>query len=95
MTTELPHANRFVQVETVTNVPAFLTGFIQSPVRPNMLYIPIRLKKRRSTAALQNVTALRAQNSRLRLGVRRCSAALGSSGRLCATLINPTDPQAN
>jgi hypothetical protein len=30
-----------------------------------------------------------AQNSRLRLGVRRCSAALGSSGHSRATLIQP------
>src|SRR5437762_164527 len=36
----------------------------RSPVRPNMRCAPIRLKKRWSTAALQNVTALlRRENS--------------------------------
>ena len=52
------YANRFVQVKTVTNVPSFLGLYRRSPVRPNMRYVPIRLKKRRSPSALQNVTAV-------------------------------------
>jgi hypothetical protein len=71
----------------------FLTGFIQSPVRPNMLYIPIRLKKRRSTAALQNVTAV----PHAEFSLASWSAAVFRRSWIIGSLlpdINPTDPQA-
>jgi hypothetical protein len=35
-------------------------------------------RKRQGAAAVQNVTGLRVRISRLRLGVRRCSATFGS-----------------
>jgi hypothetical protein len=71
----------------------FLTGFIQSPVRPNMLYIPRRLKKRRSTAALHNVTAL----PRADFSLASWSAAVFRRSWIVGSLlrdINSTDPQA-
>ena len=83
-------ANRFAQVETWTNVPGFFDRlYHQSPVSPNMRYVPMRLKKRRSTAALHNVTAVpRAEILACVLECRRCSAAFASSGRSCSTLSN-------
>ena len=90
----LAGANRFGHVETVTNVSGFFDRlYHRSPVRPNMRYLPIRLEKRRSTAALQNVAAL----LRREFALASWSAAVFRRSWIVESLrrdINPTDPQA-
>src|SRR5438094_9258946 len=64
----------------------------RSPVRPNMRYVPIRLKKRRSTAALHNVIA----GPRAEFSLASWSAAVFRRSWIVGSLlrdIHPTDPQ--
>src|SRR5438477_11939572 len=75
---------RAIPLETVTNVPV-LTGFITSHQLDQTCVMSQDVLKSGGTPPHpKTYPPFRAQNSRLRLGVRRCSAALGSSGSLPA-----------